>query len=211
MSSEPRPLRKDAERNRRRVLDAAQHLFAEHGLDVTLEEIAREAGVGVITLYRRFPNKEALIGAVFERRLDDLCRLAEEALAEPDSWTAFATFLERSGSEHVIDRGMREVVLGGDAWRIQAKERLYPLVERLLARARADGAIRADLTVQDLPLIALSVATIAERTRHAGGRFWQRYQRLVIDGLRAPGAVPLETEPLTTHDLDVTVGAWAIP
>src|SRR5574342_294589 len=87
-----RPLRADAERNRRRVLSAASDLFAERGLDVSLDEIAAAAGVGVGTVYRRFADKDALIDALFEDKIGDVERLARECLEIEDPWTAFAMF-----------------------------------------------------------------------------------------------------------------------
>src|ERR1700761_4755874 len=91
-----RPLRKDAERNRQRVLDAARELFAERGLGVSLDDIARHAGVGVGTVYRRFPDKEQLIDALFEERIGEMLSAAGESLEMPDPWLALVRFLERA-------------------------------------------------------------------------------------------------------------------
>src|ERR1700712_1006023 len=96
MTSETRPLRKDAERNRERLLAAARELFATRGLEVTLNDIAHQAGVGVGTAYRRFANKEEVIDALFEEGLRDVADVANEALAMPDAWTGLVLFLERS-------------------------------------------------------------------------------------------------------------------
>jgi AcrR family transcriptional regulator len=95
MTSPTRPLRRDAERNRQRILAAAGELFAERGLSVTLDDIARHAGVGVGTVYRRFPDKNELIDALFEDRLKALCAAAEAALASDDPWDGLVLFLER--------------------------------------------------------------------------------------------------------------------
>src|ERR1700712_2178821 len=89
-------LRKDAAVNRERLLTAASELFAERGLNVTLNDIAHHAGVGVGSAYRRFPNKEAVIDALFEKQLDDLASLAEQALQDADAWHGLVSFLERS-------------------------------------------------------------------------------------------------------------------
>src|SRR5262249_56026858 len=90
------PLRRDAERNRQRILEAARTGFAERGLSITLDEIAKLAGVGVGTVYRRFPNKELLIDALFEDRIGEVAAAAEEALTDDDGWRALTTVLERS-------------------------------------------------------------------------------------------------------------------
>src|SRR3954449_11052411 len=89
-------LRKDAERNRQRIVDAATELFAERGLAVTLNDIAHHADVGVGTVYRRFPDKDLLIDALFEERVQEMLDLAEESLACEDAWQGLVSFLEGS-------------------------------------------------------------------------------------------------------------------
>src|SRR3954469_7668052 len=100
-----RALRKDAARNRERLLAAARELFATRGLGVTLNDIAHHAGVGVGTAYRRFANKEEVIDALFEEGLRDVADLANEALASPDAWAGLVVFLERSLHMQFGDRG----------------------------------------------------------------------------------------------------------
>jgi AcrR family transcriptional regulator len=92
-SEADRPLRRDAERNRLRILETAQQVFADRGLDVSLDEIAQHADVGVGTVYRRFPTKEALVDAVFEHRLEQLVAIGREALADTDAWRGLVAFL----------------------------------------------------------------------------------------------------------------------
>src|ERR1700712_2664296 len=106
MTSETRPLRKDAERNRERLLAAARELFAQRGLGVTLNDIAHHAGVGVGTAYRRFANKEEIIDALFEEALADIAAAANEALVNPDAWAGLEAFLERSLHLQFGDRGL---------------------------------------------------------------------------------------------------------
>src|SRR5215813_10673364 len=105
-----RPLRKDAARNRERILAAAAEVFAERGLHVTLDDIARHAGVGVGTVYRRFADKDALIDALFDERLAQFSRLAEEALACDSPFTGFELFLSSALEQQAADRGLRELV-----------------------------------------------------------------------------------------------------
>src|SRR5436305_10369575 len=100
----PRPLRRDAERNRQRILRAAAEVFTTRGLQVSLDDVAQHAGVGVGTVYRRFPDKESLVEALFEERIQAMVALAEKALAEPDSWTGLVTFLESACAELATDR-----------------------------------------------------------------------------------------------------------
>ncbi len=107
----PRPLRKDAERNRVRILAAARELFAEQGLTVTLDDIARHAGVGVGTVYRRFPDKEQLIDALFEDRLGEIVAVATESAEIDDPWLALVHFLERALELQADDRALKELLL----------------------------------------------------------------------------------------------------
>ena len=104
-----RPLRKDAERNRQRILDAARELFAERGLEPSLNDVAHHAGVGVGTVYRRFASKEELLETLFEESLHELTNLAEIALQQPDSWDALAWYVERMCALTATDRGLREI------------------------------------------------------------------------------------------------------
>src|SRR4051794_27320528 len=108
-----RPLRRDAERNRQRILAVAKEAFADDGLAVTLDEIARRAGVGVGTVYRRFPDKEQLIDALFEERMGALVQFAEDALTCEDAWDGLVAFLEAATQAHADDRGLKEVALSG--------------------------------------------------------------------------------------------------
>src|SRR5207248_4027407 len=103
-----RPLRADAERNRQRILDAARELFADRGLGVTLNDIAHHAGVGVGTVYRRFPDKKQLIDGLFEQRLEDLVALMDLAVSDPDPWRGLSGFLEHALELQAADRGLRE-------------------------------------------------------------------------------------------------------
>src|SRR6201996_6894518 len=110
--SEPeRPLRKDAERNRRRILRAAADVFTERGLEATLDDVAREAGVGVGTVYRRFPDKAALADALFEERIDMLAGLATEAYAADDPWAGLAGFMEAAAEMLSTDKGLRQILM----------------------------------------------------------------------------------------------------
>ncbi|HTY96556.1 MAG TPA: helix-turn-helix domain-containing protein, partial [Solirubrobacteraceae bacterium] len=110
MATAERPLRKDAERNRQRILDAAAELFTQRGLEVTLNDIAHHADVGVGTVYRRFPDKEQLIDALFEDRLLRFVGLAEECLADPDPWSGFVGFLERGFELQAGDKALKQLL-----------------------------------------------------------------------------------------------------
>ncbi|HEY5350945.1 MAG TPA: helix-turn-helix domain-containing protein [Streptosporangiaceae bacterium] len=199
-----RPLRRDAELNRQRILRAAAEIFTEQGLEATLDDVAQRAGVGVGTVYRRFPDKEALADALFTDRLDALVTLAEDALADPDEWGSLVSFLEQAGALLAADRGLRQLFMfatyGYD--RVgQARARMQPLVSMLVSRAQAAGAVRADLCPTDVPLIEFMLAGVAEYARNARPQVWRRYLALLLDGLRPERAGPSTLpEPALTPD-----------
>ena len=215
-SGADRPLRRDAERNRQRILQTAHRVFADRGLDVSLDEIAQHADVGVGTVYRRFPTKEALVEALFEQRLQAVVAVGREALADPDPWRGLITFFERASDMLANDRGLREVTLGtryGREHVSDLRDSLQPIVTELVARAQADGRLRADLSATDLPLLSLMVAAVADYTRHAQRDAFRRYITIVIDGLSAGRAdmTPLPFGPLTEDQVDQAMQTWHPP
>jgi AcrR family transcriptional regulator len=183
-----RPLRRDAERNRERILDAARVVFADRGLSGSHDDIAREAGVGVGTVYRRFPDKEQLIDALFEARIEEIADVARAAVDHPDPWQGLVDFLMRTQELQSEDRGLKEIVLGGSRGTeraLAARSLIAPLAAQVLQRARDTGAVRSDIELTDLPLIQLAIGTIAESSRDIAPDVWRRMMTLVIDGLRA--------------------------
>jgi len=201
-----RPLRRDAERNRRRILSAARELFAVRGLEASLNDVAHHAGVGVGTVYRRFPTKEALLEAIFEDVLNDLTALAESALRQPDSWDAFTWFVQRQCEMAATDRGLREIAFGrshGGARLRAARARLRGVTTRLVERAQRDGHLRPGVATTDMPVLALIAGTVAEHAGPIGPDLWRRYVELLIDGMRhLPGRPPVAEPALTTEALD---------
>ena len=198
-----RPLRADAERNRARILAAAAEVFAERGLDVSLDEIAAHAGVGVGTVYRRFPDKDALIDALFEAKIDQAVELADRALEIEDPWEAFSTFMRGMCRMQAGDRGFKDALLARDRGRERvaaARERIAPRAMQLLTRAQESGAVRSDLGPFDVPMLNLCVSLIADRTRDVAPDYWERVLTIIIDGISAQGpASPMPVEPLD-HD-----------
>jgi AcrR family transcriptional regulator len=208
-----RPLRRDAERNRQRILEAARAAFAEDGLSVTLDEIARRAGVGVGTIYRRFPDKEQLIDALFEERMNETAAKAEAALQADDPWQGLMSFLEVACEQHACDRGFKEVALAGVHGRervARARQLMLPLVSKLVARAQADGSLRDDVQATDMPLIQLMLGSLSECTREADPDAWRRYLAIIADGLctRRDAPTPLEHGPLSAEQTQTTMRTW---
>lgn len=217
LAAEPtaRPLRRDAERNRRRILDAAAEVFADRGLGASLDDIAHHAEVGVGTVYRRFPSKDLLIDALFEEQMNDVVALAEEGLAIEDAWTGLVHFMTRATELQAHNRGLKELLLGarmGEPSGVAAscRERIEPAVGRLVARAQADGSLRADVVLTDLPLIQLMVGALVDYTRGVDPEVWHRLLVVVLDGLRAqPGApTPITDAPLDSEGLTRAMCGW---
>ena len=184
-------LRRDAERNRRRLLDAARQVFAELGLEAPLEEIARRAGVGIATLYRRFPTRSALIEALFVEQAEEYVRASEAALAADDAWEGFARFVERICEMQAEDRGFTDVLTatfpaapGLEARRAEARAN----AERLIERARRQGTLRDDFVVGDLIWILIANGAYLQATRDIAPDAWRRYVVLILEAARADGA-----------------------
>jgi AcrR family transcriptional regulator len=205
--SDDRPLRKDAERNRVRILDAAAELFAEEGLAVTLDAVAARAGVGVGTVYRRFPDKEALIDALFEARIEEVVVIAEEALEIEDPWEGLLWFFERSLRLHCHDRGLKELLFSTAHGRERVavgRDRIKPVATRVVRRAQESGQLRSDFDATDVPLIQLMLTAVMEYTGDVADETWRRCLGLVLDGMRAgdDGRTALAPAPLTDVQLE---------
>jgi AcrR family transcriptional regulator len=198
VKTEPRPLRADAERNRRRILDAARKVFAEEGLHAGVDSIARAAGVGVGTLYRRFPTKHELLAATIE---DGATKIADEVAAlhaVDDPWEAFAASLHAFAGAIARDRGFYEVIHGEpDLLPIarEKKQRLLAALDVLLRRAQDAGAVRRDIVIEDIPALCMVAARLPGWRLDAQPELWTRYLALLFDGLRPGGAQPLEHPP----------------
>jgi AcrR family transcriptional regulator len=202
-----KPLRKDAERNRQRILRAAADVFTARGFEATLDDVARHAGVGVGTVYRRFPGKEALAEALFHDRLDGLVALAGHALARPDAWEGLVWFLEQAGALLATDRGMRQVLMFATYGRdrvSEARSRMLPVVSQLVQRAQQQGRLRADMSPTDIPVIEFMLGTAAEYAQYSRPGIWRRYLALIVDGLRADpaGPTPLPEPALTPDEIE---------
>ena len=202
----PRPLRRDAERNRQRILRAASDVFTTRGLQVSLDDVAQHAGVGVGTVYRRFPDKESLVEALFEERIQAMAALAEKALAEPDSWIGLVTFLESACTELASDRGLREILMFASYGRDRVergKARMQPLVTQLVQRAQQDGHVRQDLRPTDIIFIEFMLSSAAGYAKPVQPELWRRYLTLITDALRPAreGPTPLPEPALEPHQM----------
>ena len=212
MAIAPRPLRADAARNRARLLAAAREVFAERGLDATMDQVARRAGVGVGTAYRRFRNRDDLIAALFEERLEEFMAILDAALADDDPWRGLSAFLERSMEMQAEDRGFKELMLqsaeGPERMR-RFRAQVRPLVGELVRRARDAGELRPDVVEDDIVLVSLMTGAVSEFAQGVEPRLWRRSLALQLDGLRArrDGSTPLPVGPLDAAQVERALAA----
>jgi AcrR family transcriptional regulator len=193
-----RELRADARRNRDRILDAARAAFGERGLDVPLEDIADRAGVGIATLYRRFPTREALVAATFELKLDAFAEAAEQALGHPDAWAGFAGFVEWACATQAANRGVTDLLtlrLPNSELAEASRARGLRAFTALVRRAQDQGALRADFVPEDLVLLMIANAGVVLATRTAAPHAWRRLVALMIESFRAGHPGPLPAPP----------------
>jgi AcrR family transcriptional regulator len=182
-----RPLRRDAERNRQRILAAAAEVLSERGLDATLDEVARAAGVGVGTVYRRFPDKESLIEELFRDRIDAMVREAQRALTEPDPWQALVSYLDFAIALMAGNMGLRQLLMFsayGKERICYARHQMHPVITKLVERAQASGDLRPDFAGTDVKMIVFMLSSVAEYASASRPDVWRRYLTLLIDGLR---------------------------
>lgn len=214
----PDGLRADARENLARILVAAREVFAAKGLDATLADVARHAGVGVGTIYRRFKSKDELIEALFLTRLDVVVALAREAEAKVDPWEGLLHFLRESSTMMAEDHGLRDLIFSGapKSQQVSARTRdqlpasiqetqdaIHDSTRRIVARAKESGDLRGDFEATDLPVLGLSIQVGATLAGHQSPDLWRRTMGIVIDGMRASreSYTPLEGVALTGSEL----------
>ena len=209
-----RPLRADALRNRAKILQAAAEVFAEHGLEVTLDDIAHHAGVGVGTVYRRFADREALIEALFEARMKAELQRMRDALADPDPWHGLINFIEGVCALIATDRGMRQVMLSSAYGRgevAHCRDEFGIVGEQLVARVKATGIVRPDFEVTDIFVLFLLIGTVTDFAGEVAPQLWRRYFDIMIDGMRAQPSrdrAPESAPPLDQQKLDSAMRCW---
>lgn len=181
-----RPMRADARRNYERLLTEARQAFVVHGTEAPLEDIARHAGVGIGTLYRHFPNRYALMDAVFEEETLALTARAGSLLEAESPITALQEWLRAYAVYSAQYRGLAVALMEADEGRMPAcKGALTAAGDQLLVRAQQAGEVRADVAVADIMRLTSAIVVAAERnpTDHRGT--FQRLMDLTLDGYRA--------------------------
>jgi AcrR family transcriptional regulator len=199
----PRRWRSYAARNRQRLIDAAAEVFAARGLDATLDEIARHAGVNVATAYRHFANKHELAREFLRQCIDRAAAISEEAAANPDPWAGLTELLERSLDQLASNRALIDVLTrtyhDGDHFD-EFLDRTSAPLEDLLARGREAGVIRSDVTAADFPPIMEMLGAVTGLGVPGLPDLPHRYIGLILAGLR-PSAEPLPGQPATRENL----------
>jgi AcrR family transcriptional regulator len=180
-------LRVDARDNRDRILTAARSLFAEHGLDVGMREIARRAGVGPATLYRRFPTKQAVIDEVFAVELRACRRIVVESCEDPDPWHGFTSVVRRLIALNVRNRGFIDAFTSAkpaDSPLAAHRRELLRMLDGLARRAQRSGDLRSDFVIDDLVLVLVAgrgLTDVGARTRESAA---QRFAALMLAAFR---------------------------
>jgi AcrR family transcriptional regulator len=205
--TEPRRLRADAARNRQRLVDAAEQVFAARGLDATLDDIARQAGVNVATAYRHFANKHELATAFLQHTLDRAAAMAEEAAAAEDPWAGLTQFLEEALQQMAANRGLVDVLTrayGLEWFEGRLNDLITGPVQRLVSRGQQAGVVRPDVDAADFAVILPMLSSVTGLAAPGAAQLARRYLSLVLAGLR-PADKPLEGRPPTGAELRAAI------
>jgi len=217
--AQSRPLRRDAERNRRLILGAAKVVFAQRGLNASLDEVAREAGLGVGTVYRRFPNRDALIDALFDDMVASIRQVAEEATARPRAWDGLVHFMTAMLQTQGQDKGLRDVMIAREQDLIKyghqkgqaVREMVQPMLYDLMERAQREGDLRPDVAASDIGVLLIAAVGIVEFTGAIEADAWRRHLSVILDGLRARpdgSNTALTVPPLDDDQMDACMAGW---
>ncbi|HJD82247.1 helix-turn-helix domain-containing protein [Kitasatospora aureofaciens] len=201
----PGRLRRDAQRNRDLLLAAAREMFSRHGLDVPLDQIAKEAGVGNATLYRNFPTREALVAEVFADAGAGLAAAGQEALAAEDAWTGLERYFDRIFELVAADRGINDLVtraIPTVPGMTEISRGHAATVGALIARAQEQGSMRRDVVTMDLLFLLGPLCRALPAATELRPDLWRRYLALLLDGFRARATHPLPVPPVGEEHLD---------
>ena len=183
-----KPLRADARRNREKVLAAARAVFSEQGVDAQMDDVARRADVGVGTVYRHFPTKEALLRALTEELFDVIAAHARELLEHEDPWEAFKDALWFGARKTAGDRAFSEILAAQRGTSVPescpGQDDLIVTIGELMRRCQAAGIMRPDVVIDDIPLVMCGIGS-ASAMPHPTAEAWRRHMQIVLDGLRA--------------------------
>lgn len=198
-AEQDRTLRRDAAENQARILAVAPVVFAEQGWGASMDEVARRAGVGVGTIYRRFPTKEDLVDAVLAERVGLMVEWATEAAASDDPWSGLVDFIERMMDAPGGVLAFKSLVQL--RWTLEDAQRFFggfaPLIAGLIERGQQEGRFRPDLTLSDLPMLILGLDAIRAASATVAPDLWRRFLGIYLDGMRPDAATDLAWPGLT--------------
>jgi len=197
-------MRRDARESRGKLIAAAQREFAARGVDASLERIAREAGVGIGTLYRHFPTRLDLLMAAFEPRLKEFLDGAAKALDLQDPWEGFVSYLENLFGMQVGDRGFNDFLsrrFTDNAETERIHDQMCDQIDDVLGLAQEAGEARPDITRADIVNLIWSIGRIIDATADTAPNAWRRYLHLMLDAYRAERAHPIPEPPMTSDQL----------
>jgi AcrR family transcriptional regulator len=197
-------LRTDARRNRRRLLESAREVMREQGIEASLGEIARRAGVGNATLYRHFPTREALCDAVFAEYGSELEEISERVLRIPDAWDALSTWLEETCAAFATDQAFADVVTRGMPQSSVLNEicmRAIGLTETLFRNAQRQGMVRPDAEPSDLLFVMYALQQVVPATAQVAPDAWRRHLAIALDGFRPREGAALPPVAITVEQL----------
>jgi AcrR family transcriptional regulator len=188
VESDARALRADATRNRNHLLEVATGVFLSADTEPSMRAIAREAGVGIATLYRHFPTREALVDAVYRDQVARLTTGARELLGQLPPPAALRRWMELFGDWVATKNGMLDTLLAmiesGEIAHAQTQTELLAAIDEILAAGRATGDLRADVTAEDIAACLIGIFTVARPPEH--GARASRLLNILMDGLRSP-------------------------
>lgn len=186
-AAEVRQLRADARRNRERIMEAAKRVFAAQGIDAQMDDVAREAGVGVGTVYRHFPNKDVLMGELVKEKFASFTERARQALEEDDAWEAFCALLRGNAESMAEDAALQDTLRrAGHAWEHAepARLELEQVIDKLIRRAQRQGRMRKDFRAAQLAMLMGGLCASMSGS-YPMGCDWRKHLEIIIDGLRA--------------------------
>ena len=182
-----RPLRADARRNREKIVNAARTIVAEHGEAAQIDDVARLAGVGVGTVYRHFPNKDALMGELVRMCAGECAVIARSLADSEDPWEGFAGMIRAACENSAADAASRRTWQAADdeaiAYAADAKGELHAAAGVLIDRAHAQGTLRADFTIDDMPALMCGLGAAIDAMPEP--ERWRRLVEFALDGLKA--------------------------
>lgn len=204
----PRALRRDAARNRSELLAAAERAFAARGVDTSLEQIARDAGVAIGTLYRHFPTRADLVVAAYADTIGGFLARKAELLAMSDSWEAFRTYLDTICGMQAADRGFSDFLsmrFPSSTSTEGLQDRICLMTNEILDRAQAHGTVRTDVAAGDVVSLIWANSRILDATLPVAPNTWRRHLHLMLGAFRAGDPLnpldPLPEPPLDDREL----------